>query len=102
MSVLNATHLIPIKARAYIDLMNRKMNGEKIGDRDIRKHKNDVVRLFQLLSPESRMRLPSPIQNDFQIFLADIKNDPSMDCKNLGLKYINIDQIVEILKKIYC
>lgn len=102
LSVLNATHLIPIKARAYIDLMNRKMNGEKIGDRDIRKHKNDVVRLFQLLSPENRMRLPSSIQNDFQTFLANVKDDSSIDCKNLGLKHINIDQIVEILKKIYC
>ena len=101
LSVLNATHLIPIKARAYIDLMNRKMNGEKISDRDIRKHKNDVVRLFQLLSPENRMKLPSSIQNDFQTFLVNIKDDPSIDCKNLGLKHINIDQIVEILKKIY-
>jgi hypothetical protein len=77
------------------------MNGEKIDDRDIRKHKNDVVRLFQLLSPENRMRLPSPIQNDFQTFLVNIKDDSSIDCKNLGLKHINIDQIVEILKKIY-
>lgn len=99
--VLSATHLIPIKARAYIDLMNRRMNGEKIDDRDIRKHKNDVVRLFQLLSPDNRIRLPSPIQNDFQTFLANIKDDQSIDCKSLGLKHINIDKIVEILQKIY-
>jgi hypothetical protein len=29
LSILSAAHLIPIKARAYIDLMDRKMRGEK-------------------------------------------------------------------------
>lgn len=99
--MLHATHLIPIKARAYIDLLNRKMSGEKIDDRDIRKHKNDVIRLFQLLSPESRIKLPISIQNDFRIFLADIKDGPLIDCKSLGLRNTTQQKITEILTEIY-
>ncbi len=101
LTLLNASHLIPIKARAYIDLMNRKMSGERIDDRDIRKHRNDVIRLHQLLSPNERIDLPSSIQMDFHSFLTSIKNDSSIDCKSLGLKNTNINKIIELLEEIY-
>ncbi|HEY2809799.1 MAG TPA: hypothetical protein VGJ00_00180 [Rhabdochlamydiaceae bacterium] len=101
LSILNATHLIPIKARAYIDLTNRKKIGEIIDDRDIRKHKNDIIRLFQLLSPNTRISLPAPIRKDFQLFLGEMNADSSFDCKSLGLKNRNANKIVEILKEIY-
>lgn len=99
--ILNVTHLIPIKARAYIDLANRKKSGESVDDRDIRKHKNDVIRLFQLLSPDSRINLPSSIQRDFRIFLNEMKMDPFFDCKSLGLKNINISTVIAVLEEIY-
>lgn len=101
LSILNATHLIPIKARAYIDLINRKKNGESIDDRDIRKHKNDIMRLFQLLSPSTRVHLPGTIQKDFQIFIDEIKVDPSIDFKNLGIKNMTLHKVIDILKEIY-
>lgn len=66
LSILSAAHIIPIKAKAHIDLADRKKNGENIDDRDIRKHKNDIIRLFQLLSRDTRINLPSAIQK--QIF----------------------------------
>lgn len=101
LSILSATHLIPIKARAHIDLTNRKKKGESIDDRDIRKHKNDIIRLFQLLSPNTSIELPSTIQQDFQIFLDEVKTGPSFDCKSLGLKNMNSDKIIGILEEIY-
>ena len=101
LSVLDAIHLIPLKARAYIDLKGRKQNGEDINEKDIRKHKNDVIRLYQILSANSRKELPPPIKNDMIFFLNDIKNDKSIDCKNLGLKHTNIDNIAKTLSIIY-
>lgn len=101
LSILNASHLIPIKARAHIDLADRKKNGENIDDRDIRKHKNDIFRLFQLLSSDTRINLPSPIHNDFKIFLDMVKNGLPMDCKSLGLKNMSADKVIEILEEIY-
>ena len=43
MSVLNAEHIIPFKAKAWLDLTERKANGEHVDSRDIKKHKNDVL-----------------------------------------------------------
>jgi hypothetical protein len=37
--------LIPLKARAYLDLQARKRAGEAVDEDDIRKHRNDVFRL---------------------------------------------------------
>lgn len=101
LSVLDSLHLIPLKARAYIDLITRKQNGENIDEKDIRKHKNDVIRLYQLLSANSRKELPRSIKNDMLFFLNDIKNDNSIDCKNLGLKNVDVCKIIEILGGIY-
>lgn len=101
LSILSASHLIPIKARAHIDLADRKKNGENIDDRDIRKHKNDIIRLFQLLSPSNRISLPDPIHKDFQIFLEELKARPSFDCRSLGLKNMSSDKVIDILKEIY-
>lgn len=101
LSILSASHLIPIKARAHIDLADRKKNGENIDDRDIRKHKNDIIRLFQLLSPDTRIHLPPSIQNDFKTFLDIVKAGFPLDCKSLGLKNMNADKVIEILEEIY-
>lgn len=101
LSILNASHLIPIKARAHIDLADRKKKGENIDDRDIRKHKNDIFRLFQLLSPDTRINLPPSIQNDFKAFLNEMKMGFPVDCKSLGLKNMNADKVIEILEEIY-
>jgi hypothetical protein len=101
LSILSASHLIPIKARAHIDLTNRKRNGESIDDRDIRKHKNDVIRLLQLLSPDTRINLPSLIQSDFKTFLEIIKPAFPLDCNSLGLKNMSAERVFGILEEIY-
>lgn len=50
--VLDAPYLIPFKAKAWLDLSKRKAAGEQIDSRNIRKHKNDVFRLTELLDRE--------------------------------------------------
>lgn len=44
-SVLRPEYLILFKAKAYLDLSSRKLHGERIDSFDIKKHKNDVLRL---------------------------------------------------------
>lgn len=44
-SAIGAEHLIPLKARAYLDLRDRKRRDDAVDSRDVRKHRNDVVRL---------------------------------------------------------
>ena len=49
LSVIGPEVLIPLKAKAWLDLIERKTLGGTIDSKDIRKHRNDVFRLFQLL-----------------------------------------------------
>lgn len=67
-SVVSEACLIPLKAKAWLDLSQRKESGEKIDSKNIKKHRNDIFRLFQILSPDSRISLPDSIGNDMQRF----------------------------------
>ncbi len=101
LSILDALHLIPLKARAFLDLTEQKKMGVHIDEKDIRKHKNDVIRLYQLLSPSSRIELTPLLKNDMATFLSIIKSDRSIDCGNLGLKNVTPQKIAEVLSEIY-
>ncbi|OPX34294.1 MAG: hypothetical protein B1H11_11115 [Desulfobacteraceae bacterium 4484_190.1] len=68
--------LICLKAKAYLDLKKRKEKEEKIDERNINKHKNDVVRLAVLLSPENSRHLPDSIRDDMRQFMDLLKLEP--------------------------
>ena len=73
--VIGAAHLIPFKVKAWLDLTLRKAKGIQVDSKNIRKHKNDVLRLAALLSPGLNMILPDSIANDMVKFLAEA-DDP--------------------------
>ena len=62
--VLKPTCLIPFKAKAWLDLKERKRNGEHVDSKNIKKHKNDVFRLAQLISGDTRQELGPEIEED--------------------------------------
>lgn len=68
--VLAAHALIPLKAKAWTDLQLRKTQGQKVDDRDILKHRNDVFRLTLLLD-ETGITLVEPIKTDLKSFLSN-------------------------------
>ena len=70
--VLGAAHLIPFKAKAWLDLTERKAKGSQVDSKDIRKHKNDIFRLSALLLQDVIVALPDTVRNDLQIFLAEV------------------------------
>jgi len=70
--VLSAAHLIPFKVKAWLDLTKRKAQGEQIHGKNIRKHKNDVIKLSGLLPAEYKMVLPNTIYNDMKKFFAEV------------------------------
>ncbi len=93
LTVVEASHLIPLKARAWLDLVNRDNNGADIDNKDIRKHKNDIIRLYQLLTPADRIITPSSIKHDMHQFLELIEHDKEVDLKYLGLKNTTLKEI---------
>ncbi|BAK47236.1 hypothetical protein CXIVA_12700 [Clostridium sp. SY8519] len=82
--VLEVKHLIPFKAKAYIDNVMRKENGGQIDSKNIRKHKNDVFRLLLMLSDnETELLLPEAIRKDMLLFVS-MMTDEQVDVKALG------------------
>ncbi|QXH53222.1 hypothetical protein KSS94_08940 [Pseudomonas fakonensis] len=82
---INADRLIPFKAKAWLNLSQRKMNGEQgIDSRNIRKHRNDVLALTGLLSGEV-IELPESLNADMAQFLEHLATE-KIDFKALGLK----------------
>lgn len=70
LSVLAAEYIVPLKARAWIDLTGRHERGEDVSRDDIKKHRNDIIRLSQLISPAERIALPDSIRADLAEFVA--------------------------------
>ena len=59
--VVTLVALIPLKARAWLDLTKRRESGESVDTRDIKKHRNDVFRLAVTLPGQAR---PNPGPGD--------------------------------------
>lgn len=98
-TILDAASLIPFKAKAWLDLTHRKANGEEVDSRNIRKHKNDVFRLFALLNPTAKITVSEAIQVDMRTFLTAMQEE-SVDLKQLGIRREK-EEIITALMELY-
>lgn len=100
LSVLRPEYLILFKAKAYLDLKQRKENGEAIDSDDLKKHKKDVLRIASELVMESVIDLPSTVKTDIDTFINFLEMDPFdiNSLKNYGLKN---EDVVKELKRIF-
>lgn len=89
LALLGAEHLVLLKARAWLDLTARKEAGEHVNSGDIKKHRTDIVRLWQLIPPATRVSLPEPIRDDLAHFLDEAFDD------NFNPKQLRIDVTAE-------
>ena len=77
--VLDEAAIIPFKARAWLDLSRQRDEGAKIDEKNIRKHRNDVARLLQLVSAEARYTLPESVAADVRAFIDQAAREPDFD-----------------------
>lgn len=101
-TVLDAPYLIPFKARAWLDLSDKKAAGEHVDSKNIRKHKNDVFRLSELLD---RNLVPiegitDTIRNDMKKFMDRMETE-EVDLKQLGIRGTTKNTILEELRILY-
>ena len=66
-----------------------------------KKHKYDVFRLFQVLSPEQRLDIPEAIAGDMHRFLDALSQDTNLSLKPYGLDGLGILDVVTTLRRIY-
>lgn len=99
-TVLDAAYLIPFKAKAWLDLVKRKAEGEPIDSKNIKKHKNDVFRLTELINPTTKISTPYEVYVDIQEFLKKMK-DENIDMKQLGLTGRTKNELLIELEELY-
>jgi hypothetical protein len=83
--LLHEAALIPFKARAYLDLSARKAAGDRVDSGDVKKHRNDVFRLLQLLPADGALDLPETIVADMRAFLAAVAADDAFKPADIQL-----------------
>lgn len=94
-------YLIPLKAKAFLELTERKNAGGDVDSKDIKKHKNDVFRLYRLLTSETEIELPLSIRVDLRHFIESVENEPPVDLSNFGLKHKSLVEVLTDLGQIY-
>ena len=98
-SLLDAEHLLPLKALAWLNLSERKANGEEIDSKKINKHRKDIFRLYQILDPERNLAPPQKIKDDLKQYLEHISRE-SIDPKSMGISS-SLDDVIQALAKTY-
>ncbi|MEA4846064.1 MAG: hypothetical protein VB106_02405 [Clostridiaceae bacterium] len=98
--VLSPTYLIPFKAKAWLDLSERKSQGQHVDEKDIRKHKNDIIRLATLLNGSEKCELSETVRQDMSAFVEKLRQDP-VDPKSLKITGIRFEDILDVLRQVY-
>jgi hypothetical protein len=98
--MVGAAQLIALKARAWLDLSERASRGEQIDSKTIKKHKNDVFRLYQILDPTSDPEAPETVKKDIREFISRMRVE-EVDLKSLGLRTGTRDGILAEISKVY-
>ena len=99
-TVVEANHLIPLKVRAFLDLRQRKLDGETIDSKAIVKHKNDVFRLMMVAATTPKLTLPGDMRQDIDRFIEAIREDRPV-LKDIGITRISLDDLLDNLALMY-
>ncbi len=71
--VVTEPALIALKARAWLDLTARKaVDPDNVDNRHLGKHRSDVLRLSQLISPDDRIAVVDAIRTDVARFCNEV------------------------------
>lgn len=98
-SVLRAEYLILFKMKAWLDLQQKKVDGVHVNERDLKKHKNDVFRLFSLVEPSSQVEIPSAVETDLKQFIQTMTNE-QVDLARIGFE-VSLEEILNTLKMLF-
>jgi hypothetical protein len=99
-SLVDAKHLIPLKAKAFLDLRRRKLDGENIDDNAVAKHKRDIFRLLTVTDTIPAITLPGDMKSDIDQFIAFAKEKPLV-LKDIGITEFSFDDLLENLSLMY-
>ena len=98
-SILDAEHIIPLKMKAWLDLSEKKNAGLHVDAKDLKKHRLDVFRLYQLLDETTTIAVPASVKADINSFL-DQMGQIEMNLSDIGIRRPK-EAILDLLRKKY-
>ena len=98
--IVGPENLIPLKAKAWLDLNQREADGEQVDSKDIKKHRNDVFRLSAIIDPEFSAEIPPRVTADLAGFFSHMETE-EIALKNLGLSGQTRDSVLAELRRTY-
>ena len=91
--VVGQEYLIPLKARAWLELNAVRDAGTPIHSNDINKHRSDVFKLYQLLTPDTRIQLPESVREDLLRFLDLAEEQQAVNLAGIGLRNTTLAEV---------
>ena len=100
LSVLRPEYLILFKAKAYLDLWNRRHAGETIHSSEYKKHKKDILRIVVELEVERPKELPNSVQDDIRFFIESLETEP-FDVNTLINYEVSTEEVAQMLRDVF-
>ncbi len=100
LAVLRPEYIILFKAKAYLDLKERKEAGGTVDSNDIKKHKKDILRIAAELMLEKVINLPESVNKDIHMFIAALEQVP-FDQNSLKMYGVKNDDVIALLKQVF-
>lgn len=98
-SILDTEHIIPLKMKAWLDLKSKKAEGIHVNSRDIKKHRLDVFRLFQLVRESQKRTVPKSVGQDITQFIVKMRETEIL-LTDIGINRPK-DSILDIYSNMY-
>lgn len=100
LTVLGAEYLIPFKMYAWLNLLQKKESGEHVNEKDLRKHRNDVFRLLQIVTvPAVAVANTGAVRECIVSFLNRIENI-DIPLEQIGVP-LSKESCIDLMQQIY-
>lgn len=73
--ILRPEYLIPFKMYAWLNLRQEQATGRQVNSRDIKKHKNDVFRLTEIIGRQTHVTTSGLILETVRTFLSEMEEE---------------------------
>ena len=98
-SILKAAYLVPFKMFAWLNLLEDKAQGRHVNEKDLRKHKNDVFHLLQIIPADESVSVKGDVAETVDRFSTRIVSE-NIVFSDLGIN-TTMEQELNAIREIY-
>lgn len=102
--IANEIALICLKARAFLNNRQRRVEGQVVQEVDIVKHKNDVIKLVSTLPLDRDIALPEIVGADLRKYIQVVSEEDAnvkVLLKPMGLGNITLSEIINRMQTVF-